>query len=115
MYLHEKSMPHLAFLLNKECILTKKSKRWTASAVRDILTDEIYVGIYDVAGVRDYVQEYRILDDRTFLAVNETRLRYKTEGNVKPSMPEDRKGEKIEKMFGKYFELLKGMNNGNPN
>jgi site-specific DNA recombinase len=114
MYLHEKSMPQVAFLLNKEGIFTKKSKRWTAAAVRDVLTDEIYFGIYDVAGVRDYVQEYRILDDRTFLEVNETRLRHKTKGDGKPSIPKDRKNEKIEKMFGKYFELLKGMTNGNP-
>jgi site-specific DNA recombinase len=113
-YLDEKSMPHVAFFLNKEGVLTKKSKRWTASAVRDILTGEIYVGMYNVAGVRDYVQEYRILDDKTFLAVNKTRLRYKTKGNRKPSIPQDRKSEKIEKMFGKYFELLKGMNNGHP-
>ena len=108
MYLHEKSMPQVAFLLNKEGILTENSKQWTAATVRDVLTDEIYVGLYDVAGVRDYVQEYRILDDRTFLAVNETRLRYKTKGNGKPSIPEGRKSEKIEKMFGKYLELLKG-------
>ena len=114
-YLCEKSMPHVAFLLNNEGILTKKGKRWTAAAVRDILTDEIYVGIYEVASVRDYVQEYRILDDRTFIAVNETRLRYKTKGNRKSSIPKDRKSEKIEKMFGKYLELLKGMNNGNSN
>jgi len=115
MYLNEKSMAHVAFLLNKKSIQTKNGKQWTAATVRDILTDEIYVGIYDVAGVRDYVQEYRILDDSVFLAVNETRLRYKSEGNRKPSVPEDRKSEKIEKMFGKYFELLRGMNNNDPN
>jgi site-specific DNA recombinase len=114
MYLNEKSMPQAAFLLNKEGILTKKGKRWTAAAVREVLTDGIYVGIYDIASVRDYVPEYRILDDRTFLAVNETRLRYKTRGNGKPSVPKDRRSEKIEKMFGKYFELLKGMSNDNP-
>jgi site-specific DNA recombinase len=115
MYLKEKSMPQVAFTLNNEGVLTKKGRRWTAAAIRDILTDEIYVGIYDVAGVRDYVQEYRILDDGTFLAINETRLRYKTKGNKKPSVSEDRKSEKIEKMFGKYFELLKGIYNDNPN
>jgi site-specific DNA recombinase len=115
MYLNEKSMPRLAFLLNKEGIQTKNGKQWTAATVRDILTDEIYVGTYDVAGVREYVQEYRILDDSVFLAVNGTRLRWKSEGNRKPSMPEDRKSEKIEKMFGKYFELLRGMNNNDPN
>jgi site-specific DNA recombinase len=108
MYLHEKSMPHVAFLLNKEGILTKKGKQWTAATVRGVLADGIYSGTYALAGIKDFVQDYRILDDSLFLAVNQTRLRYKSKGNRKPSMPEDRKSEKIEKMFGKYFELLKG-------
>jgi hypothetical protein len=108
-------MPHVAFLLNKEGIQTKNGKQWTAATVRDILTDEIYVGIYDIAGVRDYVQEYRILEDDTFLAVSEARFRYKTKGNKKPSVSEDRKSRKIEKMFSKYFELVKGINNDDPN
>jgi hypothetical protein len=83
--------------------------------VRDILTDEIYVGVYDVAGVKEYVEEYRLLDDSIFMAVNETRLRYKSKGNRKPSISQNRKSEKIEKMFGKYFELLEGMNHDHPN
>lgn len=115
MYLNEKSMPQVAFLLNKEGIQTKNGKQWTAATVRDILTDDIYIGIYDVAGVRDYVQEYRILEDGTFLAVNETKLRYKTKGNKKPSVSQDRKSQKIEKMFRKYLGLVKGKNNDNSN
>jgi len=78
MYLNEKSMPHVAFLLNKAGILTKKGKKWTAATVRKVLTDPIYVGIYNVAGVKDYVEEYRMLDEIIFLRINETRLRYRS-------------------------------------
>lgn len=108
LYLQEKSMPQVAFMLNKEGILTKNGKKWTAVAVRDVLTDEIYIGIYDVAGIREYVKEYRILKDNIFITTNETRLRYKRKGATKPAIPTDRKGATIEKMFGKYFDLLKG-------
>ena len=108
MYLQEKSMSQVAFMLNKEGILTKNGKKWTAVAVRDVLTDEIYIGMYDVAGVRDYVEEYRILKDNIFITTNETRLRYKRKGATKPAIPADRKSATIEKMFGKYFDLLKG-------
>jgi len=100
----------VAFLLNKAGILTKKGKNWTAATVRKVLTDPIYVGIYSVAGVKDYVEEYRMLDDSIFLRINETRLRYRSRGNnkpSKPSVPEDRKSEQIERMFEKYFKLLK--------
>jgi site-specific DNA recombinase len=107
MYLHEKSMPQVAFMLNKEGILTKNGKKWTAAAVRGILTNEIYIGIYDAAGIRDYVEEYRILKDPLFTGTNEARLRYKKKGATKPSIPRDRKSAKIEKMFAKYFELFK--------
>jgi site-specific DNA recombinase len=106
LYLRKKSMPQVAFMLNKEGILTKNDKKWTAAAVRDVLTDEIYIGIYDVAGIREYVEEYRILKDNIFTTTNETRLRYKEKGATKPGVPRDRKSAKIEKMFEKYFELL---------
>ena len=107
MYLREKSMSQVAFILNKEGILTKNGKKWTAIAVRDVLTDEIYIGMYNVAGIRDYVEEYRILKDNVFIATNETRLRYKIKGALKPAVPTDRKSATIEKIFGMYFELLK--------
>jgi site-specific DNA recombinase len=107
MYLLEKSMPQVAFLLNKEGILTKNRKEWTATAVRNVLTDEIYIGIYDVAGIREYVEEYRMLKDSVFIKTSETRLRYKAKGAAKPAVPADRKIAKIKKMFEKYSNLLK--------
>jgi len=108
MYLQEKSMPQVAFMLNKEGIMTKNGKKWTAATVRDVLTNEIYIGIYDVAGVREYVEEYRILKDSILIKTNEIRLRYKRIDAAKPSVPKDRKSAKIEKIFGKFFNLLKG-------
>lgn len=107
MYFYEKSMPQVAFLLNKARILTKNGKKWTAASVRDILTNEIYIGIYNVAGVRGYVEDYRIIDDNVFSIVKDIRLRYKRKGATKPLIPRDRKSSKIDKMFEKYFEVLK--------
>ncbi len=109
MYLKEKSMPQVAFKLNKEGILTKKGREWNARAVRDVLTNEIYTGKYKVAGVEDYVEEYRIVDDALFEKVNEIRLRYRNSGSKRPLMPKDRRMAKIEKIFGRYLELLKEM------
>jgi site-specific DNA recombinase len=107
MYLHEKSIPQVAFQLNNESLLTKKGKKWNAAAVRDVLTDGIYIGIYNVAGIRDYVEEYRIIEDGLFMMVNEIRLRYGRIGEERrPPMPKDRKKAKIEKVFGKFFDLL---------
>jgi len=108
-YLSRKSIPQVAFELNKQGIHTKKGKRWNATAVRGILTNEIYLGKYKVAGYSDYVKEYRIIADNLFKKVNETRLRYKRGGAKRPPMPEDRRNAKIEKVFSKYFELLKGV------
>jgi len=109
-YVREKSMSQVAFLLNNEGSLTKNGKKWTAVAVRDVLTDEIYIGIYNVAGIRDYVKEYRILEDSVFMKVHETRLRFKGKRAKKPPIPGDRKSATIEKMFGMYFDLLRGGN-----
>ena len=110
MYLQEKSMPQVAFELNKQGIRTKKEKRWNARAVRDVLTNKIYIGRYDVAGVNDYIEDYRIVNNGLFKRVGETRLRYKIGGAKRPPMPENRRTIKIKKMFGKYLEFLRRTN-----
>jgi site-specific DNA recombinase len=107
MYLQTKSMGQVAFKLNKLNILTKKGLKWTASAVRAILVNKIYVGFYNVAGVKDYVEEYRIVEDNVFEKVNALRLRYRSKNSARPEMPKDRKKVKVEKMFGTYLQLLK--------
>ena len=106
-HLKTKSMGQVAFKLNKLSILTKKGLKWTASAVRAILVNKIYVGFYNVAGVKDYVEEYRIVEDNVFEKVNALRLRYRSKNSARPEMPKDRKKVKVEKMFGTYLQLLK--------
>jgi len=109
MYLREKSMPQVAFELNKKGTSTKKGKLWNARAVRDVLTNELYVGEYKVAGVETQVEDYGIIDDGLFLKVCGIMRRY-VEGDAKrPPMPEDRRKAKIDRIFNKYFEFLKEM------
>lgn len=107
MYLQMKSMPQVAFQLNKQGIHTKKGKLWNARATRDIMTNEIYIGRYNVASVNDYIEEYRIVDNDLFRRAGEIRLRYKIGGARRPPMPENRRTMKIEKMFNRYLEFLK--------
>jgi len=106
LYVKSKSFPHTAFLLNKQGIKTKKVKEWNARAVRDIVTNELYVGRFNVAGFRDYVREYKILDTKLFKKANTIRTRYTKEKAKRPPMPKDRKTLKIEKIFNRYTELL---------
>jgi site-specific DNA recombinase len=106
MYLREKSMPQVAFKLNKGGILTKKGKKWNARAVRDIFTNKLYIGEYRVAGFEDSVGEYKMVNYDLFKKANETRLRYKKGGAKRPPMPKDRRIAKIEKIFSRYLELL---------
>ena len=107
-YIRNKSMPQVAFELNKNGINTKNGKEWNARAVRDILTDELYAGEYKVAGVEEKVEKYRIIEDQLFSEGNELRMRYENgNGAKRPPMPEDRRKEKIDKIFNEYFEFLK--------
>jgi site-specific DNA recombinase len=106
LYVKSKSFPHTAFLLNKEGVKTKKVKEWNARAVRDIVTNELYVGRFNAAGFRAFVREYKIVPTKIFKKASAIRMRY-TRGLAKrPSMSRDRKNLKIEKIFDRYTELL---------
>jgi site-specific DNA recombinase len=112
MYLLEKSIPQVAFILNEEGIRTKRGKKWNARAVRDILTDEMYIGKYNVAGINCYVKEYRIIDDDLFKKTSEIRLRYKVGGAKRPPMANDRKMTSIDRVFNEYLGLLNSSEEG---
>jgi len=108
MYLREKSMPQVAFELNKRRITTKNSKEWNARATRDVLTNEIYIGKYNVAGVADQVEEYRIVEGSVFERTKEIIRRFEDgNGAKRPPMPEDRRNAKIDRIFNEYFGFLK--------
>jgi len=105
-YIETKSMPHVAFLLNREGIKTKEGNEWTARAVRDILCNEIYVGMFKVAGVEAYIEEYRIIEDGLFEKAKEMRLRFKNGKGKREPMHEERKKGMIDRIFDEYFAYL---------
>lgn len=107
MYLCEKSMAHVAFLLNSEGVRTKRGGKWTARAVRDVITNELYIGGYCVAGVKDHVEEYRIVDDGVFGEARRVRFRFRKKGAKKPPVPRTRKAAKVEKVLDRYREALR--------
>lgn len=106
MYIETKSMPQVAFLLNKEGIKTREGKEWTARAVRDIFCNEIYIGMFKVAGVEAYVEEYRIIEDELFEKAKEIRLRFRKGNGKRGSMPVERKKGIIDRIFEEYFAYL---------
>jgi site-specific DNA recombinase len=108
-YLDCKNMPQIAFELNGEGIPTKKGKKWNARAIRDVIMDKIYIGNYSVAGVCSNVEEYKIVDDALFQKANETRVRYSMGGCERHSMGDDRRAEKIDKVFDSFFKLIELM------
>jgi site-specific DNA recombinase len=108
MYIKNMSMPQVAWELNKEGITTKNGKEWNARAVRDVLTNEIYIGRYNVAGVREQVEEYRIIESGLFKQAKGIMHRFVSgNGAKRPPMPEDRRKAKIDKIFNDYLKFLK--------
>ena len=105
-YIKNKSMPQVAFELNKSGTLTKKGKKWNARAVRDVLTNELYIGRFNVAGVNERVEEYRIIANDVFEKASETMRRFKEGKGKRPPMPEDRRRASIDKVFNAYLEYL---------
>ncbi len=105
-YIETKSMPQLAFNLNQRGVATKKGNKWSASTIRKILTNKIYVGSYNVAGFKDTVEDYRILDDVTYDKVSWIRNRYRRGTGKRPAIPKDRRLKTIESVFQKYDKFL---------
>jgi len=105
-YMETKSMPQLAYNLNQRGISTKKGNKWSAHTIHKILTNKIYVGSYNVAGFKDHVEEYRILDKEIYEKVSQIRNRYRRGRGKKPTVPKDRRLKTIDKVFQKYDKFL---------
>jgi site-specific DNA recombinase len=103
-YIELKSMPQLAFMLNKKDVKSKRGGRWTAASIKKILCNEIYIGHYSVAGVESNIKEYRIVSNNVFNKVQEIRQRHGQ--NVEP-MPVNRKQATVERIFNEYMSYLK--------
>lgn len=105
-YLKSRSMPAVAHWLNENGIPTKNGEKWTRQAVKVVLSNELYVGHYDVAGVTDQINEYRLLPDSLFDEVIETRFRFQ---NSKPEMVQSRKETKAESVLESFRAAIEGV------
>lgn len=100
-------MPEVAYDLNSRGITTKAGKEWTARAVGDLLANEIYVGVYAVADVRDEVPEYQVVSEETFDRVEEVRHRFqRARTAARERMPEYRKATHVDAVTDQYLEYL---------
>ena len=99
LYLKERSMPQVAFLLNEEGLQTKKATEWSRQAIRRILKNDLYVGTYQLAGYEEHVESYRIISDDLFTTVTDVRYRFKHSGD---QMDDQRKSSKAERILSEY-------------
>jgi len=106
-YIELKSMPDLADELMNQDDEAAKDKEWTPYAVGKILKNEIYVGMYSLAGVEDYVDEYRIVSDELFEEVTAVRTRFQSETKTnRTEMPADRKHRRVQNITDQYATFL---------
>jgi len=110
-YLKQKSLDHVAFMLNAKRVPTKRGdeKVWTKRAVRDILTNTIYIGQFNVAGHVEELDELRIVDYKVFNKANRMMHRYSIKHSKRPPMPLQRKQAKVHKIMARYEEFLGSM------
>ncbi|MDA4127332.1 MAG: recombinase family protein [Thaumarchaeota archaeon] len=107
-YVGKRSMAQLAYDLNTQGVPMKGGARgrWTARAVRDILGNEVYVGVYDVAGIRDHMEGIRVIDDDLFHQAKKVRLRYTTGHSPRPSLPLSKREARIERVYARFQSFL---------
>lgn len=101
LYLEHRSMPQVAAILNREGIETKSGAEWDRWAVRRVLGNEIYRGLYQLSDYEEQVEEYRIVSDELFDAVTETRFRFKNDAS---EMNSDRKAAKSARIFEEFIQ-----------
>ena len=102
LYPKERSMPQVAFLLNREGLQTKQGTDWSRQAVRRILANELYMGTYQLAGYQEHVESYRIISDDLFTKVKEVRYRFK---HSRAEMNNQRKCSKTERILSQYKQI----------
>lgn len=106
MYLQLKSMPQVAYELNKRGLKTHRQKRWTNMSVKKILDNEIYIGKYNVSGVEAYIKELKIISENQFNKAKELRNRYMEKPKT---ITEERRLGTIEHVFNEYLAFLDEM------
>lgn len=105
LYLEKKSMPEVAHILNQQGITTSKNNNWSHVSIRNVLSNELYRGKYELGDYTEQVEDYRIVSDELFEAVTDTRYRFKHD---KGEMSSSRKQSKAERVLETFRESLEG-------
>ena len=105
-YIEHRSMPDVATELNEDDVTTSEGGEWTASAVGDILRNEIYRGWYELGDIAEHVPEYQLIDDATFEKVTQIRMRFQQQGASQQHMPTSRKDLIVKDMREMYLTYL---------
>ncbi|MCX6666502.1 MAG: recombinase family protein [Euryarchaeota archaeon] len=103
-YIKIQSMPQLAFELNEKGIKPRRADRWSATVIKYILDNQIYLGCYQVAGVTDQINELKIISKSLFQKAKNVRYRNKRE-----PIPTSRKEFIIDKFINNYKLFLDDM------
>jgi site-specific DNA recombinase len=109
MYLQEKSMPQVAYDLNRQGTRTKKGGKWGARTIRQILCNKIYLGKYSVAGLGTDINELRIVPLETFQQAQKCMLRYRIAGAERPPISEERRNSEFKTIHSRYVQFLREM------
>jgi site-specific DNA recombinase len=105
LYLRERSMPQVAFLLNEEGVRSKQDAEWSRQSVKNVLSNELYRGIYEVADYREHVDSYQIISDVLFETVTEARYRFR---HTKDRVGTKRKRSKADRILKAYQQSVEG-------
>lgn len=104
LYIEERSMPQVAFLLNERDNTTKDGESWCRQSVGKILRNELYVGQYQIADFEETVEEYRLMPDALFEKASKTRLRFKRAQNEMDPARKQSKADRILEDYRAYRE-----------
>jgi site-specific DNA recombinase len=106
-YIEVESMPKVASELNDDGVLTKKGNEWTGRKIRDVLTNELYIGKYDVADVQKELADCLIVDEDTFETARETRTRFQRDKKQsREEMEKQRKRALVEGVIQQYDSFV---------
>lgn len=99
LYLEEESMPRVAVQLNRQEVTTKTGEDWCRQSIGKVLSNDLYVGEYEVAGYQEHVPEYRLMKNDLFEAVKDVRYRFQ---QSRDEMDADRKQSKTDQVLSAY-------------
>jgi site-specific DNA recombinase len=105
LYIEHRSMPKVAYLLNKRELKTKRGEEWCRQSVGKVLRNELYVGNYCVADIEAVVDDYQIIPEDLYEEAAHVRYRFK---RAHKPMDESRKTSKAERILEAYKDHHQG-------